>query len=731
MADLDVAVRLKFLTDGEGKLKAATKSLADFGKSASRLSGRATGRFGGDLNKAWHASVKLGGALDKSAKSAGKTATGLRAIGTGASGIDRTRASVDRLTKSTNALGAADRKVRLGAAASGGGSVLAAGALGGAMAKRKAALKEGFSEAASHVSPGAGYLVGAGGAVAVGAAVGGTVATVGAAMAYGTKQAIDFEKAMADVKKKVTLDQGESWLDVERAINKVSREMGMARTDTAALTAMAGQAGIAYKDLGAFMRLAAKAATGWDVAPKEASERLAKIKAQTQWTIPQLEEFADKVNALGDSSASAEKDIVEMFQRAAGAAKAASVPLDTSLAVTTALNSIGMQEEVAARFWNAFSSKMRTAASGGRGAKQAAEGYKMLGLTLKQVEQGMKTDATKTILDVLERLEKSSEKASAAVKIFGQEWWDEAARSGQALPEIRKNLEMLASGSWKGSLDQNLKVDLDTTANRLNRLKALVSEIGDGLMRWSLKPIGDASEKWQAAAERWERAAEADRILSKAGKDMLSAAEARRVVNDPDLRARIEAQERARTGTGESLAAYERRLRLDRPVRAPAPMISQIEGATPHIDAQQINQAAAESVAKANDLYDSLQKLNVTVRPNVDGTGAIAQMEVLKQKAQETASAMRALQNFGAPTSGTRVNPTLTGAPRGASGSTGGDGSTPATPGKQSRLGHGGAIQIGTAHFHGVKDAGAMHRQLAAFDRRIRSARDNALHDIG
>lgn len=109
MADLDVAVRLKFLTDGEGKLKGAAKNFAAFGKSVNQLSGRASGRFAGDLNKAWHASVKLGGGLDKSAKAAGKTATGMRAIGTGA---DRARASVDRLTKSTNALGAAERTRR-------------------------------------------------------------------------------------------------------------------------------------------------------------------------------------------------------------------------------------------------------------------------------------------------------------------------------------------------------------------------------------------------------------------------------------------------------------------------------------------------------------------------------------------------------------------------------------------------------------------------------------------
>jgi DNA adenine methylase len=102
MADLDVAVRLKFLTQGEGKLKDAAKDIAAFGKSVNQLSGRATGRFGADLNKAWHASTKLGGSLDKSAKAAGKTATAMRSIGGGASGIDRTRAAVDRLTKSTN-----------------------------------------------------------------------------------------------------------------------------------------------------------------------------------------------------------------------------------------------------------------------------------------------------------------------------------------------------------------------------------------------------------------------------------------------------------------------------------------------------------------------------------------------------------------------------------------------------------------------------------------------------
>jgi TP901 family phage tail tape measure protein len=893
MADLDVAVRLKFLTSGEGELKAAAKDIAAFGKSLNQLSGKATGRFaadldkatrasqrlqatlgksaksanqlagratarfGYDLNKASTASAKLGGSLDKSARAAGKTATGLRAIGSGAAGIDRARASVDRLAKSTNALGAAGKRVKAGAlgAATGsgvGGGVLAAGAIGGAVTgRRKAAFKEGLAEAASRVTPN-GYLIGAGTAVAAGAVVGGTVATVGAAMAYGTKQAIDYEKAMADVKKKVTLDKGASWGDVERIVNKVSRQMGIARVETAGLVAEAGAAGIEYKDLGEFARLAAKASSAWDIAPEEASNRLAKIKAMTQWTIPQLEEFADQLNAIADNSASKERDVLEMFMRSADAARAANVPLKTTLAATTALDSIGMQPEIASRFFNMFSSSLRTAASGG-GAKDAAEGFKMLGLSVAQVEQGMKSDATKTMLDVLDRMEKSPNKAAAAIKIFGKGFWDEAARSGQALPEFIKNLKIVDGDSWKGSLARNQKIVADTTVNRLERVKALTSEIGDNFMRWGLTPIGDVSDKWLAAAERWERAADAERILSKAGKGMLSAADEKRLASDPDLRAKFEARLRALKGTGESLADYQKRLDLGRldptiadrdgvnkalphaekmsdvtafdpdkiwrpsdkkskkqkravraapiptfanevarrpataileptyvppkhvplPPRRPqqvtptdrapvvggsVPAFASGTGVTTHVDAAPIERL--KSIAEGAKRV--LEGLDVKVSPNVDTASVVfakGQSEEAKKafeglnlsvspivnsgsldaalaKANALNGVLRAIGTGGAPGATRRVNPTLTGAPRGGGsssggGSTGGGGSAPATPGRQARHGHSPSVNINTAHFHGVRDPRAMHRQLAALDRRIINARDNALHDIG
>jgi TP901 family phage tail tape measure protein len=327
----------------------------------------------------------------------------------------------------------------------------------------------------------------------------------------------------------------------------------------AGLAAQAGQSGIAYKDLGSFMMLAAKASSGWDMAPKEAAQRLAEIKSLTQWTIPQLAEYADKFNALADSSSASEKDVVRMFQRASASAKAAGVSFDTSLAALTALKSTGMEESTSARFWNSFASKLATAGMGGRGAKQAAEGFKTLGLSIKQVEKGMKSDATKTILDVLDRLDKSPNKATAAVEIFGREWWDEAARAGQALPEIRKNLETLSSGKWRHSLDKNLENDLSTTDNHLKRFKAMVSEIGDGMMRWALPPINEQLEK---TLKSFEALKKTGFLAGADGKPIDRVADKTPTAFSADARARWlkGIAHRART---ESLAAYEMRLNLD------------------------------------------------------------------------------------------------------------------------------------------------------------------------
>lgn len=317
-----------------------------------------------------------------------------------------------------------------------------------------------------------------GGAQATRAVVGGTVG-----------QAVSFEKAFAQVRKKVDAPDEAGFQALEQRINRIASEYGLARAQVAELVAEAGAAGIAFGDLERFMRMTAKAAVAWDMNPQEASQSLAYIKSATQMTIAEMEVLADKINGLGDNSAAKERDIVEMFLRAGAAAKAAGVSFDVSLAALTAVRSTGLQPEIAARWFSAFTGGLRTIEDG---TKKSKEGLKLLGLDAKIVAEGMKKDALGTMLDIFERLEKSPDKATAAIKVFGREWWDETSRAGQALPELRKQLEYLKSGKWSGSLDKTLGIELATTANHLERFKALVSEIGDRMGRWALPPLNSA-----------------------------------------------------------------------------------------------------------------------------------------------------------------------------------------------------------------------------------------------
>lgn len=364
-------------------------------------------------------------------------------------------------------------------------------------------------------------------------------------------QSISFEKAMAEVKKKVDgMDDPAELARMEALINRSAITYGRKREEVAGLVAEAGAGGVSKGDMPEFMRINLAAATAWDVSADKAGNALAKIRAATQWTNPQLEEFADKVNALSDAGAAKEMDVVEMFQRAGAAAKAAGVEFDTSLAFLTAMNNVAIAPEVASRAFNAFASNLRTATEQ---PDRVEEGLKMLGLTPKGVEKGMKTNATATMIDVLEKLEKHGDKAKAAIKIFGKEWWDEVARAGQALPEIRKNLEIVNTESkWKGSAQNNLNIALATTDNHLERLKAQVSEVGDRLGRWALPPINegidkiikglDALDARNAAKER-ERAAKAneDGTADKiANGQPLSAEERERMAGDGAYRRRVQ-----------------------------------------------------------------------------------------------------------------------------------------------------------------------------------------------
>jgi hypothetical protein len=314
-----------------------------------------------------------------------------------------------------------------------------------------------------------------------------------------------------------------------------------------------------------------------------------------------------------------------------------------------------MQEEVASRFMSTMASKLRTATDL---PKKAQEGFKQLGLTAKQVSDGMKKDATATILDFFTRLSKSADGASIGVKTMGLEWADESQRFGQSLGEAVKNLELLHSGKWKGSSQQALNIQLETTSNHLERLKALTSEVGDRFSRWALPPINqkidDILKSFDKSEEAHKKAIDLAKSTTPSGSSVadyekrlnLGLADKRALYRLPAF---AQGPEPARARPTAGVEGYEERLHLNRPQRSSAPMMTQIEGATPHIDLKKIDAAKADVVAAAAQMKDALE---FTAAPHVDTGAAMASLDALIAKANAAKQAIAGVGGAAASATG-------------------------------------------------------------------------------
>ncbi len=480
MSTLDVAIRLKLQNLlGQGA-KAAASDLKTLQGTAEKL-GTRTGaaKLGTDIAEVGgHAKVAKRDVLDL------RTATA--SLGT-------TRAGA-QAAKDLEQIGRAARTARRDVEG---------------LRKEREALSSGRSRAPKPAGDEHGIGPGVGAAVA--GVAGRYLAPIG--LAYAAKRgfdaAVSFDAAWAEVRKKVdgTPEQLEG---VKKTILDLSLALGIGRSEMAGLTAEAGAAGVPLQDLQKFMMLTGKAAIGWDMAPREASEKLAYIKAGLGLSIDQIEELANKINALGDGSAAKERDILDMYLRVGSAAREAGVDMNSTLAILTGVRSGGMEPEVAARWFGQLTSTLRTAP---QQPKHVAEGLKMLGLTAKQVGQGMKKDGIGTILDLFDRLEKSPKAVEAATKIFGAGWWDETMRAKGGIAEIRKQLEMLRDPkNYEGSLDKGLAIQLSTTESHLKKLNEIVSRIGEGMAGWTMEPFNRAVDTMTAGlkdletrAGWWER----------------------------------------------------------------------------------------------------------------------------------------------------------------------------------------------------------------------------------
>ena len=315
-------------------------------------------------------------------------------------------------------------------------------------------------------------------------------------------QAMEFESAMADVRKVVNFKAPDGLVQLGSALKNMSKEIPISAAGLAQIAAAGGQLGVAEKDLLSFTRTVATMATAFDMLPEEAGEAMAKLSNVYQLPITAMSSLGDAINHLSDNTASKAKDIVPILARVGGSAKQFGLTAVQVAALGSAFVSLGKTPEVASTAINAMLTKLQTS------TKQNGKfqgGLEEIGLSAEGMEAAIAKDGQAALTDFLERLSKvdAGARAGLLVDLFGLEYSDDISLLAGSMEEYRKALALVGQeSSYAGSMTREFNNRAATTANQLQLMKNSVSVVAINLGS-TLLPALNAILKPMATMANW------------------------------------------------------------------------------------------------------------------------------------------------------------------------------------------------------------------------------------
>ncbi len=299
------------------------------------------------------------------------------------------------------------------------------------------------------------------------------------------KEAMEFESAMADVKKVVDFPTPQSLKDFQAALIDLSKRVPLSVNGLAKIAAAAGQAGIAGEDLIKFTEAAAKVGVAFDISADEAGDAMAKLMTGLGLSIDQAVSLTDAMNHLSNAQASSAAEVLDVVRRVGAQAKQFGFTAEQVAAFGSAMVAAGAETDVAA---TSFRNMGLALTKGASATKRQREAYAELGLDAKKVAKDMQKDAVGTTLKVMEAIAKLPKEQQAAVSsdLFGNE--------ARALPILLTNLGLLKDSlglisdqsKYSGSSFREFEVRADTFENSVqkltNRLTALKIAVGTALI---------------------------------------------------------------------------------------------------------------------------------------------------------------------------------------------------------------------------------------------------------
>ena len=310
-------------------------------------------------------------------------------------------------------------------------------------------------------------------------------AILGSGLGLVAKQAIDYEKAIAGVRK--TTDPTASELkEFSDGFRKMSTDIPVAAKELANMGQMAGQLGIHNKNLLGFVETMAKLQTATNIIGEEGAAELAKFMNIMGTSQNRVSNLGSALVELGNNFATTERDILDMGKNLAGAGRQIGLSEGSVLGLATALSSVGIEAEKGGSAFSKVMINMATAVDSmdtSAGSKLSKFAH-VAGLTAEEFANMFKSSPEKALASFIEGLGRANEKGETAIGILQEmgikevRLRDSLLRAGGAHELFNKAITM-GNKAFKENtaLQKEFNTFNDTTASKLERAKNKITDL--------------------------------------------------------------------------------------------------------------------------------------------------------------------------------------------------------------------------------------------------------------
>jgi len=313
----------------------------------------------------------------------------------------------------------------------------------------------------------------------------------GATLAVPVKLAVDFESAMADVRKVIDFETPQQFKEMGEDILALSQRIPMAARGLADIVAAAGQAGIARNELLPFAESAAKMGVAFDITAEQAGQMMAQWRTAFKMSQEEVNELADQINYLGNTTAASAPKISDIVTRIGPLGEIGGATAREIAALGTTMVSVGVGEEVAA---TGIKNLILRLTSGASATKKQKNAFKALGLSATRMAKMMQEDAQGAILAVINALRKIPEHKRAAIltDLFGRESVAAIAPLVTNVEQLEENLRKVGDATqYAGSMEKEFEARSATTANSLQLLMNTITRLGVAVGSVLLPPLAE------------------------------------------------------------------------------------------------------------------------------------------------------------------------------------------------------------------------------------------------